>query len=268
MHIDIAFISFTYPPDVIALRDVSLQIDSGEAVAIIGQNGAGKTTLVKHLNGLLRPSSGAVLVGDWDTGQHTTAQLAARVGYVFQNPDEQLFQQTVGREVAFGPRNLGWPAARIEAQVEAALGLTGLSEVAARHPYDLSPGERKRVALASVLAMDTPILVLDEPTTGEDFAGVELVGRIVDDLHRQGKTVIAISHDVDFCAEHFERIVVMAEGRVLLDGPSREVFAQADVLARTYVEPPQVARLASSLDLRTVPLTVDEFISHLELGRL
>jgi energy-coupling factor transport system ATP-binding protein len=260
MRIEIASLSHTYPTGVTALREVSLQVDTGESVAIVGQNGAGKTTLVKHLNGLLRPTTGVVTVGGLDTRAHSTAQLAARVGYLFQNPDEQLFKQTVRQEVEFGPKNLGWPAERVEAQTAVALLTTGLDDVAARHPYDLSPGERKRVALASVLAMDTPIVVLDEPTTGEDINGVEVAGRIVDGLRAAGRTVIAVSHDIDFCAEHFERTIVMAEGRVLLDGPSRDVLGQAEVLAQSLVEPPQLVRLARRLGLPGTPLTTPELL--------
>ena len=170
MNIAIQSIHFSYPSGVIALRGISLQILSGEKVAIIGQNGSGKTTLVKHLNGLLKPSSGSVLIGDWDTRDVPVNRLASRVGYVFQNPDDQLFQSKVWAEVAFGPKNLGWEPARIEQQVALAIEMVDLKNAVQLHPYDLSTGERKRVALASVLAMDTPIVVLDEPTTGEDLS--------------------------------------------------------------------------------------------------
>ncbi len=259
MDIQVDSLFFTYPSGVAALRDVSLTIAAGEAVAIVGQNGAGKTTLVKHLNGLLKPTTGSVRVGEWDTRERSVAQLAARVGYVFQNPDDQLFQRNVQAEVMFGPRNLGWPTDRAAAYAAAALQAVRLSAEAGRHPYDLSPSQRRLVALASVLAMDTPVIVLDEPTTGQDDAGVQLIGCIVDDLHRQGKTVITITHDMDFCAEHFERVIVMDEGGVLLDGPSRAVFAQPEALAQTNVDPPQLVRLAARLGMEAVPLTVEEF---------
>ena len=260
VEIRISDLAFTYPSGVEALCGVSLQIAPGEQVAIVGQNGAGKTTLVKHLNGLLRPTSGTVSVGGWDTRERSVAQLAALVGYVFQNPDDQLFQSRVETEVMFGPKNLGWEAERAAARVRAALEQVGLEAAADRHPYDLSPGERKRVALAAVLAMETPVIVLDEPTTGQDFAGVRLVGEIVDRLKGRGKTVVTITHDIDFCAEHFERVVVMAEGRVLAEGPSRSVLAQAEVLAQTFVEPPQLVRLARRLGMEAMPLTVEEFV--------
>ncbi len=262
IDIQVDSLSFTYPAGVIALRAVSLTIPSGISLAIIGQNGAGKTTLVKHFNSLLKPTSGVVKIGDWDTREHTPAQLASRVGYVFQNPDDQLFQPSVRKEVMFGPRNVGWNPDQIEKQTDKALEMVGLSQAADKHPYDLSPGERKLTALAAILAMDTPIIILDEPTTGQDHAGIELVGRIVDDLKEQDKTVITITHDIDFCAEHFERVVVLANGKLLLEGSSREVLAQEDVLAETYVEPPQLMRLAKRLAMKHTPLTVEEFIDH------
>jgi energy-coupling factor transport system ATP-binding protein len=259
VEIRISDLAYTYPSGVAALRGVSLLISQGEQVAIVGQNGAGKTTLVKHLNGLLRPASGRILFNGEDTGHRTVAQLAALVGYVFQNPDDQLFQSKVEAEVLFGPKNLGWDLKRAEMHARAALLQVGLDKAAERHPYDLSPGERKRVALASVLAMDTPVVVLDEPTTGQDYAGVQRISEIIDGLKLAGKTVVTITHDIDFCAEHFERAIVMSEGQVLLDGPVRSVLSQAEVLARTYVEPPQLMRLAQRLGMLEMPLTVEEF---------
>jgi energy-coupling factor transport system ATP-binding protein len=263
MDLRIESLSFSYPSGVEALREVSLSIQSGESLAVVGQNGAGKTTLVKHLNGLLRPTNGEVWVGDWDTRQHSVAELSSRVGYVFQNPDDQLFQSKVKAEVMFGPQNLKMPADRIVQLSNTALEMVRLTEKAGRHPYDLSPGERKRVALAAVLAMDTPVVVLDEPTTGQDYAGVDLVGEIVEWLKGQAKTVLTITHDIDFCAEHFERVIVMAGGQIVLDGPSREVLAATEELAVSDVEPPQILRLARGLGLVARPLNVEEFVSSL-----
>jgi energy-coupling factor transport system ATP-binding protein len=257
---------FTYPSGVPAIRGVSLRIATGELVAIVGQNGAGKTTLVKHLNGLLKPSAGSVRVGERNTLTYSAAQMARWVGYVFQNPDDQLFKSSVRAEIAFGPGNLGWDKARVEEQTRRALKMVELETSADRHPYDLSAGERKRVALAAVLAMDTPVVIFDEPTTGQDFTGVELIGRIVKWLRSQDKTVIAISHDIDFCAEHFGRAILMSEGEVLLDGPAQSVLSQADILAQSDVEPPQMVRLAHRLELTRgpAPLTVEELIQKLK----
>jgi energy-coupling factor transport system ATP-binding protein len=262
MHIRVNSISFTYPGGVVALQGVSLEIMDGSSLAIVGQNGAGKTTLVKHFNGLLKPSSGSVYVGDWDTRAYSPAKLASRVGYVFQNPDDQLFQSTVRKEVMFGPKNLGWEPDEVSEQTEKALEMVALSAAAEKHPYDLSPGERKRAALASVLAMDTPVIVLDEPTTGQDHSGLALVGEIVEHLKAQDKTVITITHDIDFCAEHFERVAVMAKGELLIEGPTREVLAQEDLLEQTYVDPPQLIRLAKRLEMKSMPLNAEEFISE------
>lgn len=262
MDIRVEDLVYTYPSGVQALNGISLRIASGESVAIVGQNGAGKTTLVKHFNGLLKPDSGEVRVGDWDTRAHSTARLASRVGYVFQNPDDQLFQSKVLAEVTFGPRNLGFEPDRVSALADQALKMVGLEAVAGQHPYDLSPGERKRVALAAVLSMDTPIIVLDEPTTGQDFTGLQRVGEIVEGLKERGKTILTITHDIDFCAEHFSRVIVMAEGRILLDGDSRMVLAQENTLAETYVDPPQLVRLAKQLGFKQVPLTVKEFVEN------
>ena len=262
MDIQVDSLSFTYPGGVVALRGLSLKITNGISLAIIGQNGAGKTTLVKHFNSLLKPSSGSVHVGDWDTRDYSPAKLASRVGYVFQNPDDQLFQSSVRKEVMFGPKNLGWEPDKVAEQTEKALAMVGLSAAAEKHPYDLSSGERKRAALASVLAMDTPVIVLDEPTTGQDHLGVALVGEIVEHLKERDKTVITITHDIDFCAEHFERVAVLAEGKLLIEGRTGEVLAQEDLLAQTYVDPPQLIRLAKRLEMKHMPLNVEEFISE------
>jgi len=260
MNISLDGVSFAYPSGVMALLEVSLEIASGEAVAIIGENGAGKTTLARHLNGLLKPATGGVAIGEWDTRRVSVAKLAARVGYVFQNPDDQLFERTVAAEVGFGPRNLGIPLADAAHAVHNALRRVGLAEQADQHPYDLHISQRKLVALAAALAMNTPIVVLDEPTTGQDAGGVELVGQIVDELKAERRTVIAITHDIDFCAEHFERVVVMAEGRILADGPAARTLSQVEALAQAEVEPPQMIRLARALGMDHAPLTVEEFV--------
>jgi energy-coupling factor transport system ATP-binding protein len=265
MDISVDTLSFTYPSGVLALNGISLRISTGESVAIIGQNGAGKTTLVKHFNGLLKPSFGSVRVGDWDTRGHSVAKLAAKVGYVFQNPDDQLFQPTVWSEIIFGPKNMGKSMEQISELANSALRAVELSASAQKHPYDLFASQRKMVALAAVLAMDTPIIILDEPTTGQDFSSTQRIGQIVETLIQQHKTVITITHDIDFCAEHFERVVVMAQGSVLIDGHTRDVLSQTDTLAQTFVEPPQLMRLAARLGMETRPLNAEEFVNYWSL---
>ena len=245
-----------YPTGIEAVRGVSLAIEPGEAVAILGQNGSGKTTLVKHLNGLLRPAEGRVLLDGQATDGRSIADLAATVGFVFQNPDEQLFERSVEREVAFGPRNLGVPAAAIAERVTGSLAAVGLSAERATNPYDLDLSRRKLVALAGVLAMDPAILVLDEPTTGQDADGVARVGAVVEAMRAAGRTVVAITHDMEFAATRFGRVVIMRDGVVVADGPPERVFAPAglDLLTSTGLTPPPAARVAARMGLDVVPL--------------
>jgi energy-coupling factor transport system ATP-binding protein len=267
MNIEIKDLYFTYPNGVQALDGISLTIDSGEQVAIVGQNGAGKTTLVKHLNGLLQPRRGQVLIGDWDTTKYSVAKLARRVGYVFQNPDEQLFSKTVGAEVAFGPRNLGFNGDQGQALVKDALVLTELSDKTETNPYDLSVTWRKMVALASIISMDTDILVFDEPTTGQDAVNIARIANVIAELRKRGKTVITITHDIDFCAENFERVIAMSQGKILLDGKANAVLGQEAILATTYVDPPQLTRLGQRLNFNKTVRNEAEFLAVLSQDR-
>ncbi|MGE5374050.1 MAG: energy-coupling factor ABC transporter ATP-binding protein [Bacteroidota bacterium] len=264
MKIQISELQFTYPTGVDALRGITLSIDSGEQVAIVGQNGAGKTTLVKHLNGLLQPTHGQVLIGDWNTKEHSVAKLAGRVGYVFQNPDEQLFSKNVGKEVAFGPRNLGYDPDRIQALVRDALEMTELSDKTETNPYDLSATWRKMVALASVISMDTDIVIFDEPTTGQDAVNIARIASVIKTLRERSKTVITITHDIDFCAENFERVIALSQGRILLDGPANDVLGQEEILATTYVDPPQLTRLGKRLGFKETVRNQEEFLNALK----
>ncbi len=264
MNIEISNLQFTYPAGVQALYGVSLEINSGEQVAIVGQNGSGKTTLVKHLNGLLQPTSGYVRIEDWDTKEHSVAKLARRVGYVFQNPDEQLFSKNVGTEVAFGPKNLGYTNEQVQALVKDALEMTELSDKTGTNPYDLSSTWRKMVAIASIVAMDTPIVIFDEPTTGQDAVNIGRIAHVIAKLKAQGKTVITITHDIDFCAENFERVIAMSQGQVLLDGKANEVLGQDEILATTFVDPPQLTRLGKRLGFKQTVRNQAEFLAALK----
>lgn len=264
MKIEISNIHFSYPNGVQALDGISLTVDSGEQVAIVGQNGAGKTTFVKHLNGLLQPTQGQVLIGGWDASKYSVAKLASRVGYVFQNPDEQLFSRTVGTEVAFGPRNLGFSSEQIQASVKDALALTELSDKTETNPYDLSVTWRKMVAVASILSMNTDIVIFDEPTTGQDAVNIARIANVIAELRRRGKTVITITHDIDFCAENFERVIAMSKGKILLDGKANDVLGQEEILATTYVDPPQLTRLGKRLNFNKVVRNEKEFLAVLE----
>jgi len=248
-------LGFVYPDGTRALANVSLVIEAGSRVAIIGQNGSGKSTLVRHFNGLLRATEGTVLVDNREIGKRHVAELAQLVGISFQNPDRQIFSSKAKAEVAFGPRNIGLRGADLDRRVSAALELVGLSGQSNTNPYDFGYSERKLLALASIVAMGTPTIVLDEPTTGQDANGVASVKKIVGELSREGRTVVAISHDMGFVAETFERVVVMREGSIVLDGTVLEVFAEESwaTLRSTNLEPPYAATVGARLGLGSTP---------------
>ena len=246
-----------------ALRNIDLDIEKGEFVAIIGQNGAGKTTLVKHLNGLLRPSSGSIEIDGANTAQESIAVLSQKVGYVFQNPDHQIFMDRVGKEIAFGPGNLGLPRAEVERRVQEALIRVGLQGLQDYSPLSLSKGQRQRVALASVLAMEPALLVLDEPTTGQDHREATQIMELVKTLNDKGHTVIFITHDMQLVAAYAKRVVLMGKGRILADGPPKEVLANTGLLAETFLKPPQITLLAQSFAAYNLPgnaVSVEELL--------
>jgi energy-coupling factor transport system ATP-binding protein len=253
--IDIQDLVHVYDGGTRAVDGVSLRIGDSERVAIVGQNGSGKSTLVRHLNGLLRPTEGRIILDGVDAASKRVAQLAATVALAFQDPDRQIFAGTVKAEVEFGPRNAGLRDAALAEAVDEALRATGLEADAGTKPYDLGYSRRKLLALASVMAMRTPVVVLDEPTTGQDARGVRRIEAIVRELGNAGRTVIAISHDMRFVADCFERMVVMRQGVVILDGSPADVFAQErwPELASTYLEPPLAARTGAALGLASTP---------------
>jgi energy-coupling factor transport system ATP-binding protein len=248
-------VGFVYPDGTRALDGVDLTVRHGERLAIIGQNGSGKSTLVRQLNGLLRPAEGTVTVRGRPVGRRHVAELAREVGVAFQNPDRQIFAGRADREVEFGPRNLGASGAELEERVADAFAAVGLEEQRATNPYDLGFSDRKLLALASILAMRTPIVVLDEPTTGQDAGGMARVRGIVETIVAEGRTVIAISHDMAFVAETFARVVVMRAGRVVLDGTPEEAFGEPSwpTLASTFLAPPLAARIGARAGLGPTP---------------
>jgi energy-coupling factor transport system ATP-binding protein len=252
---------FHYTPDVDVLKGIDLELRPG-ATAIIGQNGAGKSTLVRLLNGLLKPVSGRVLVDGEDTRESTVATLARKVGLVFQNPADQLFKSKVFEEVTFGPRNLGMSEAKAKERAEDALRELHLLEFAQYNPYDLGLAERKLVTVAGIVAMDTDVVILDEPTIAQDMIGTERLGALVSRMREAGKTVLTITHDMDFVARFFGRVVVMREGMVIADGTGRSVFGQEELLASAGLEPPQITELARALGSDETILTVEEFLSR------
>ena len=259
-------LTFRYTDGQEALKDVNLSVRTGETVGLIGRNGAGKTTLAKHFNSLLKATSGKVIVNEIDTSSRSTSQMARMVGYIFQNPEDQLFGSSALEEVTFGPMNLGFSQEQIERSVNEALTLVGLSSTAHEHPYSMNYGQRKMLCLASVLAMDPSILIMDEPTAGQDCSGLILLGSIVDRLKAEGKTIVMISHDMEFTARYCDRIALMNEGKIFACDTTRNILSDISKLAPCGIRPPQVARLANLLSgdgMRPDIITVDEMIQEL-----
>ena len=252
-------LDFSYLADVPVIKALNMKLDK-RPTAIIGQNGAGKTTLVKLLKGLLKPVSGSIYFHGEDISGKTVAMLAGNVGYVFQNPDDQIFKYNVMDEILFGPLNIGMDPERAKKEAERALELTGLKGKEKENPYDLELYERKMTAIASVLAMDTDVLILDEPTIAQDWKGRQIIGGIIRSLAERGKLVIAILHDMDFVAENFERVIIMAHGQVLADGTAKEVFAQEEALQKARLQKPYVMQLCEALGYEKSYLTVGEIL--------
>jgi len=261
--VEVGDLHFSYERGTEILHGINLKIRKGEFVAIIGQNGSGKTTLVKHFNGLLRPDSGRVFVNGEDTAQKTVAQLSRTVGYLFQNPDHQIFSTSVEDEIAFGPKNLGVGTEETTERVKEALKLVGLEEYRKVPPSTLGLGQRRKVTLAAIVAMKPEVMILDEPTTGIDWSGSLQLMDSVTELNKLGHTIITITHSMRVVAQYAQRTVVLANGEVILDGPTREVFSKPDILESTFLSPPQITSLGQKLGIGADVLSVDEFYSRL-----
>ncbi len=241
---------FSYDGKKYVLKNINLMIRDKELVIIMGSNGAGKTTLIKHLNGLLKPSKGKILVNGNNTTERTVAELSRIVGLVFQNPDHQLFAETVEEEIRFGLKNLKLDEDEIEKRVESVLREFNLEEYRDRVPFSLSGGERKKVTIASVVAMDTPVIVLDEPTMGQDYRQKRKLVDMIEKLRGNGKTVIVVSHDVEFIMELKGRVVVMADGEVIAQGDKKEILKETDLLEKASLAPPQLLEILMGLSLK------------------
>jgi len=240
-------LSFIYKGNKNALKDVNIKINKGEFVALIGKNGAGKTTFSKHLNGLLRPSSGSVLINGKDIFNIPTSELGREVGYVFQNPDHQIFAPSVKDEIDFGLKQMGLDAEEREKRIDNALEFVGLEQFKNQHPFMLGKGERQKLAVASILAMEPGILVIDEPTTGQDWDGTQRMMEMLERLHKKGHTILAITHNMRLAAEHADRVIVFSGGQAVLDGTPEEVFYQKEILKKASVTPPDCASIGNSL---------------------
>lgn len=256
MPIQIEHLTHTYMPGspfaAVALHDVNLTIEDGELIGLLGHTGSGKTTLVQHLNGLIRPTEGKVLVDGLDLSDKHTSLLEVRkkVGLVFQYPEYQLFEETVAKDVAFGPKNMGLSEAEIDRRVRQAIAHVGLSydDISQRSPFELSGGQMRRVAIAGVLAMEPGTLILDEPTAGLDPAGRRSILQMIRQLHAAGGlTVVMVSHSMDDISTLATRLVVMSRGELVLTGTPREVFRHRELLQSIGLGVPQAAELAYQL---------------------
>ena len=256
-EINVTNLHFNYRKDSPILQDINVTF-RGEPTAIIGQNGAGKTTFVKLLKALLKPNSGDIIINGNNIKNMTVAKLASTIGLIFQNPNDQIFKNNVLDEVIFGPLNIGQTPEVARANAEKMLDLVGLLDKAGENPYDLSLAERKMIAVASILAMDTDIVIFDEPTMGQDVRGKEKLKGIIRELYARGKLVLCILHDMDFVAETFGRTVIFSNGKLLYDGPTRQAFAEQAILDTARVEQPHLTQLACKMGYDGVLLKLEE----------
>jgi energy-coupling factor transport system ATP-binding protein len=267
--IQVKNLDFTYPDGTKALEKINLSIKIGEFIALIGQNGSGKTTLSKLLNGLYKPSSGDVIVDGLNSKTTSIVQMVRRVGYVFQNPDHQLFNNNCWDEVAYGPRNIELPEEEVKIRVEEATQVVGLpKKYFEEHPFFLSKGLRQRVAIASILALRPQVIIVDEPTTGQDARqSFEIMDFLKDLNENHGHTIIIITHDMPIVAQYARRVILMSEGKIVADDETARVFSQPEILAKTFLEPPEITQLAQSvqgLGFNPGTLTVAEMVEEFE----
>jgi energy-coupling factor transport system ATP-binding protein len=249
-------VHYSYAGGIEALKGVSLTINDGDFIAIMGQNGAGKTTFIKHFNGLLKPTSGTVCVNGVETLKTSVAALARNIGFVFQNPDNQLFSETVEDEIAFALKNFGLDKKTIDERVTWALDFLSLTQYRKTSPFLLSGGERKRVALASVLAWDPDTLVLDEPTIGQDHEQKEKLRQFIMQLQAEKKTVVMVTHDVEFVAECNPRIILMRDGKIVADGIAKEILTNPTLLEESSIVLPQIAQIFTKLSPLGLPADI------------
>ena len=263
-NITVQDLCFSYTEDTPILKKLNLEID-GRKTAVVGQNGAGKTTFVKLLKGLLKPVSGKILINGTDISTTTVAELSKQVGMVFQNPDDQIFKNKIIEEVMFGPLNSFKDKEKARENAVRALEIVGLKDKMEESPYDFGLSERKLISIASVIAMENEIIILDEPTIAQDSWGKRRIGEIINRLGEEGKLVITIIHDMDFVANYFERVVVLRREEVYLDGPAQEVFAQREKIRDAYLELPHVAQL-STMENGRVYITVKDYVEAKRRG--
>ena len=233
----------TYPGKIKALKNVSLKIGDGEFVCIMGENGAGKTTLVKHFNRLLNPTKGKIIIDGRDISEFSTATLSKKIGIVFQNPNNQLFSETVEKEIEFGLKNFGFSKKEIKERVDLVLKKLNLTHFIKNSPFELSEGEKKKIAIASVIAWDPSIIILDEPTIAQDHKQKKVLHKLIKDFMDKKKTIIMITHDVEFVAELCPRVILMSKGKIIADGPAEKILTSKDQVEKASLVIPQIGQV-------------------------
>lgn len=246
-------VSFSYKIGQLAVNDVSLVVKEGEFLAIAGRNGSGKTTLTRLVMSLIRPTGGRILLDEADTTKCGTAEIARHIGYVFQNPDRQIFRDTVAEEIAYGPEQLGYTNDKIREIVSQAMANTGLTDLADAYPRTLSKGQKQRVAIASALAMEPKMLILDEPTSGQDCREKLRLMELLAGLNAKGIAIILVTHDMEIMMKYSRRVVVMAAGAKVFDGDTRELFVGGQ-LTQWGLREPSIVKIANGLKARNISL--------------
>jgi energy-coupling factor transport system ATP-binding protein len=264
MAIEIRNASFRYPNGFVALEHIDLTIHEGEKVAIVGQNGAGKTTCVKMMNGLNRPFEGDVLVDGVNTKDVTVATTARSVGYVFQNPDDQIFNSTARDEIEFMPRYFKLSEKEVKERVDYAVEICDVARYMDTNPYEIPYPIRKFVAIAAVIAARPKYIILDEPTAGQDLHGTQVLSNMVKKLAEDGFTIITITHDMEFAVSNFDRVIAMAHKNVILDGTAQDVFWNEEIVKDARIKMPAMGELAKRLGLDGRILFRDELVQRLK----
>jgi len=255
---------YKYPYEIdYAIKDINVDFFEKEIVAIIGSNGAGKTTLIKHMNGLLKPVKGDVYVRGINTKNATVAELSKKVGIVFQNPDYQLFAQTVFDEISFALKNFGFKEDEIKERVKKIMNYFSISDYENNSPILLSGGEKKRVTIASVLVYDPEIIILDEPTIGFDYIQKKNLKKLILNFKEEGRTVIIVSHDLDFIVDIVDRIIVMHAGIILAQGNAEEILFNEEILSKANLIPPSIVRLVKGLGIKENIISFDDLLKAL-----
>lgn len=262
-HVSISNLRFVYPDGTEAISGVSMSIGHGESIGLVGENGSGKTTLCKHMNGLLAPTAGEIWVDGSAISKLRTPELAAKVGYLFQNPDHQIFCSTVVDEVSFGLRNIGLSPEEIDRRVGKYLGMLGIGHLSKEPPLAMSIGERRLVTVASALAMEQELMILDEPIAWLDAKQAKRVTAAIKDAGAADRTLIIVTHNMRFVAELTDRLIVMSQGKVVFDGRTRDIVTDPEAMTRARLVSPPVTQLARALGMKSPVASNEDFVAEL-----